>query len=250
MSCIKKGRLVAGTPNEGNIFTNCYEGTSFWSDFDDVEISITGNTFNIPVWFYGTDVSNGYPYGPVVQTKAPLVNIEDNIYNKTGGEMDPTASALWVEDYQNAIHPEVNLPMHVSIRNNLLNLDQTATGMTLAETQNAVVINNKFTGNGYYGIYAFLYCGCGPLSENGRIIGNNFSKAAFSMAAVYLDANTKNWIVAGNHGGSVDNDGINNVITGMHVVSAFAKQSMLKSAGIGSLNIGPARRKGFNPGSN
>jgi hypothetical protein len=68
------------------------------------------------------------------------------------------------------------------------------------------------------------------------------------MAAVYLDAVTKNWIVAGNHGGSIDNDGINNVITGMNVVSAVAKQSVQKSARIGRLNIGPAGRKGLEQG--
>ena len=69
------------------------------------------------------------------------------------------------------------------------------------------------------------------------------------MSAVYLDASTKNWIVAGNYGGSIENDGIDNVIRGMSVVSATAKQLVQKSTGIGSLNLGPARRKGLPPGS-
>ena len=251
MTLINKGRLITGARDRGNIFTNCYEGASFWCNIDNVEISITGNTLNIPAWCYGTDVDNGWPlYSALeLQTKAPLVNIEGNIYNKTGGEMTWEVSANWVHDYQNSIHPEVNLPMLMSIRNNLLNLDQAAVGMTLISTKDVVVSNNKFTGNGYYGIYAFVGCQCGSFSENGRIIGNNFHQANFSMAAVYLDATTKNWIVAGNFGGSIENDGINNVIRGMNVVSGIAKQSLLKSAGIGSLNLGPSRRKGLTPGS-
>jgi hypothetical protein len=251
MTLIKKGRLIAGARGAGNIFTNCYEGASFWCNIDNVEISITGNTFNIPAWSYGSDVDNGWPlYSALeLQTKAPLVNIESNIYNKTGGEMTAEYTAIWIHDYQNAIHPEANLPMFISIRNNLLNLDQTAVGMTLISTKNLVVSNNKFTGNGYYGIYACGTLGIDYKSEKGRIIGNNFSKAVFSMSAVYLSVNTKDWIVAGNYGGSVENDGINNVIIGMNMVSAVAKQSVLKSASIGSLNPGPSRRKGLTPGS-
>jgi hypothetical protein len=163
--------------------------------------------------------------------------------------MTAEVSANWVHDYQNAIHPEANLSMLISIRNNLLNLDQTAVGMTLISTKNGVVSNNKFTGDGYYGIYACGTDGIDYKSEKGRIIGNNFSKAVFSMSAVYLSVKTKDWIVAGNYGGSIKNDGINNVIRGMSVVSATAKQLVQKSTGIGSLNLGPARRKGFTPGS-
>ena len=251
MTLINKGRLIAGARDGGNIFTNCFEGSTFWCNIDNVEISITGNTFNIPVGCYGSDVDNGWPlYSSLeLQTKAPLVNIESNIYNKTGGEMTWEYTANWIHDYQNSIHPEANLPMVISIRNNLLNLDQTAVGMTLISTKNVVVSNNNFKGNGYYGIYAFVGCQCGYLSENGHVIGNDFSKATFSMAAVYLDASTKNWIVVGNNGGTIENDGINNVIRGMNVVSAITNQSVLKGASNGSPNIGPARRKGLTPGS-
>ena len=250
MTLINKGRLIAGARDGGNIFTNCFEGSTFWCNIDNVEISITGNTFNIPGWCYGSDVDNGWPlYSALeLQTKAPLVNIESNIYNKTGGEMTWEYTANWIHDYQNAIHPEANLPMLISIRNNLLNLDQAAVGMTVISTKNMVISNNKFTGNGYYGIYACGTLGIDYKSEKGLIIGNNFSKAVFSMSAVYLDASTKNWIVAGNYGGSVENDGINNIIKGMSAISSVAKKSVLKSADNGSSNIGPSRRKGLTPG--
>lgn len=210
MSYIKEGKLVNGTKNNGNFYTNCLESACFWDDIN-VEISVTDNTFNIPEWSYGLDVDN-YPYGPETQTKSPSLYIEGNSFNKKGYYM-----SIWIHDHQFALYPEINLPMLALIKGNQFYADNAGGGIFLRETQNAVIRNNIFTGISNYGIRAEAYW---PdiFNENGLILGNNFSNATFNRASIILDPTSRNWTVVGsNNKDDVINQGINNVITGMNV---------------------------------
>jgi hypothetical protein len=211
MSYIKEGKLVVGTtnngddrtnsnkegehgdrtPNNGNVYTNCYEDVSFFDDIN-VDISVAGNIFNIPAgWTDGLDVDN-YPYGQELQTKSPQVNVEGNIFNNAGENL-----GIWIHDHQHALYPEDNLPMLILIRKNQFNMNNVngAGGcMYIRETKNTLVCNNKFSGTGMFAIYVDAFWP-GTYNENGLIRGNNFSHATYTWTPIYLDTFTKNWTV-------------------------------------------------------
>ena len=83
-----------------------------------------------------------------------------------------------------------------------------------------VIRNNQFAGEGQYGVLVRA-TNTSALNKNGLMLGNDLSDATFSMASVYLDANTRNWtIVGGNLGETIvdlTNGAGNHLITGMNV---------------------------------
>jgi hypothetical protein len=207
---IKKGKFILGTKNNGNVFTNNYEDAVVYECINDVKISIAGNRFNIPKgWFYGLDIDN-YPQGDYIEeplTKPVFCNIEENVFNDAGGD-----GALWLHDHEYALHPQDNITVHLSMKNNLLNMsDEANVGIYMLELQNALFLNNKFTGTGTDGMYAYAYW---PdiISKNGLILGNDFSHATFSDAAIYLDYTTEKWKVIGNANATVIDLGVDNII--------------------------------------
>jgi hypothetical protein len=205
MSYIKEGKLVVGTENNGNVYTNCLEAAGFWDDIN-VKISVTDNTFNIPGLSYGLDIDNA-PEGPESQTKSLLCTIEENEFNDKGGSV-----AVWLHDHQYALHPQDNIPMLISMKNNRINMSDGADcGIYMLELQNAIFRNNKFTGTGNDGMYAICKWS-DIISKNGFILGNNFSHTTFSDAAIYLDYTTKNWTVIGNANATLINLGVDNII--------------------------------------
>jgi hypothetical protein len=83
-------------------------------------------------------------------------------------------------------------------------------------TKGMVIRNNQFSG---YGDMALVL----TTSENGLILGNNFSTAEFSSAAVYLMSTTKDWtVVGGSIADQVIDLGTNNIITGFNVNNSEA----------------------------
>ena len=79
-----------------------------------------------------------------------------------------------------------------------------------------VIRNNSFSGTGSWGVRIFRQA---PVySENGLLLGNNFSNTSYSNATVLLDVGTRNWtIVGGNLGENTINRGENNLITGFNI---------------------------------
>ncbi len=233
----KGGKIIAGTLNNGNMFSNNtpniitgYEtgvGGSLvlWSNVN-VEISIEGNSFDVPVGNrWGIEIfSSPVParLQQVSQTSATICHIEKNIFNVTGG-----VGGILINDRRRFFFPE-ELPMMVQVKNNRFNCSNDAfAGLSTCNSFGMVIRNNKFAGSGQYGVRVMgpITAGSGqnglPPNENGLMLGNNFSNATFSVASVLLDTRTNDWtIVGGNLGETLidlTNGAGGHLITGMNV---------------------------------
>jgi hypothetical protein len=206
---VKEGKAVCGTRNNGNVFTNIYDAVCFTDFINKVTISVVGNRFNITTGNYGLEVDN-YPWTDFVEeplTKSVICDIEENQFDDAGGDQ-----AIWLHDHEFALHPEDNISMFVTMENNRINMsDEANGGIFMLELQNAIFRNNIFTGAGSDGMYA-LCKWPDIISKNGLILRNNFTKATFTDAAIYLDYTTQNWSVIGNPNATVINLGVDNVI--------------------------------------
>ncbi len=215
MQGLKKGNLILGTKNKGNIFSNCTESAIFWDNIN-VRISAVGNKFNIPLWYWGLEIDNYDIDAYVVesQPKSIFCTVEGNEFNLVGG-----TCGLWFHDHRLISNPEENSPMLLLANNNQINMSNEAyAGMYIYECKGPVFLNNNFTGTGSLGIEVAPSGTADCYAENGFILGNNFSNSNFSIASIRLTEWTKNWTVIGrgNSNETIINLGTDNVIKEMH----------------------------------
>jgi len=222
---VKGGKIVAGTKQNGNIFRNNSTlgwstggSLGFWCNVN-VDITVEGNTFFVPPGTrYGIELfSSPIPryLEQVAQTKGTVCNIEQNEFYNSGG-----FGGMIINDRRRYFYPE-DLPLVVQVKNNRFNLSNDAnSGITCNNTYGMIIRNNRFDGNGQYGVRIWGDSPY-PYNENGLMLGNNFSNTSFSVASVLFEARTKNWtIVGGNLGESVWDKTLgagNHIITGMNV---------------------------------
>ena len=218
------GKIIAGNKNNGNTFINNstsaygYGGSlAFWHNTN-MEVAAISNNFIDPAGArFGIEATSApWPdyLQQVPQTKATVFNIEQNIFNITGG-----IGGVLVNDQRRVIYSDA-LPMLVQVKNNKFNMSDGAfTGMGCFNNAGMVIRNNKFIGSGSFGVRVMR----GPSSvfnENGLMLGNNFSSTIYSVTTVLLNNGSRNWtIVGGNLGERVNNLGDNNLITGFNVNS-------------------------------
>lgn len=213
------GNIVVGTKGNGNTFyNNYYASLGIWHNVN-VDISVVDNTFYNPSGTrFGIELySSPYParLEQVVQTKVTTCSIEQNVFNITGG-----TGGLLVNDRRRYFNPD-DLPMLVQVKNNTFYLSNNGlTGIGCFNMHGMVIRNNKFEGNGQYGV-RIMGPTPYPFNENGLMLGNNFSNSTFSVASVLLDNRTNNWTIVGGDLGETVVDMTNgaggHLITGMNV---------------------------------
>jgi hypothetical protein len=206
---IKNSKIVVGEKNNGNVFKNLEQGGGVWESRN-MDILVEGNTFNIPELGWGFDQNDQPFYGQLTaepETETTLCNIQNNIFNLPNADY-----GIYLRNQRHFLYPEEK-PVSYQINNNQFNMaDGYPWGIVTQITKGMVIRNNKFSGHGYQALHLTLY------SESGLVLGNNFSTAEFSSAAIYLGGNTHDWtIVGGNIKDRVFNLGVNNVVTGMNV---------------------------------
>jgi hypothetical protein len=206
---LKNSKVIVGEKNKGNVFNNLEQSGGVYESRK-MNILVEGNTFNVPELCWGFDHTD-YPYYGILmyepETETTLCNIQFNVFNLTYADY-----GIYLRNQRHFQFPE-EMPVAYQIRNNQFNMtDGWPWGIVTQVTKNMVIRNNKFRGYGYQALYLTLF------SEGGLVLGNNFSTAQFSSAAIYLHTNTSNWtVVGGNIKDRVINLGVNNVITGMNV---------------------------------
>jgi len=212
---IKKGRITVGIKNNGNHFDNIYYASiGLWFNVN-VEMYVEGNKFVNPAGTrFGMELfSSPYPgfNEQVLQTKVTVCNIEQNVFNITGG-----TGGMLINDRRRYFYPD-DKPMLVQVKNNLFNMSNNAmTGIGCFNMSGMVIRNNRFEGSGQYGV-RIMGPSPYPYNENGLMLGNNFSNTTYSFTTVLLDKRTSNWtIVGGNLGDYIANNGENNIITGFN----------------------------------
>jgi hypothetical protein len=213
---MKGGNIVVGTKGNGNTFyNNYYASLGIWHNVN-VDISVVDNTFYNPTGTrFGIEMfSSPYPdfLEQVDQSKVTVCNIEQNVFNITGG-----TGGVLVNDRRRYFYPD-DQPMLVQVKNNAFNLSNNGyTGIGCFNMYGMVIRNNKFTGSAQYGV-RIMGPTPYPFNENGLMLGNNFCNSSFSVASVLLDKRTNNWtIVGGNIGDKVIDNGSDNIITGVNV---------------------------------
>ena len=218
---INGGTIIAGSKNKGNIFNNNstsaygYGGSlALWHNIN-MEISAVSNNFTDPVGArFGIEATSA-PWSEylqqVPQLKATVFNIEQNVFNITGG-----TGGILVNDQRRVFNTDA-IPMLVQIKNNRFIMSNEAfTGMGCFNNDGMVIRNNKFTGSGSYGVRVMSTA---PVNnENGLMLGNNFSNSAYSVTTVLLNPGSRNWtIIGGNLGERITDLGENNFINGMNL---------------------------------
>lgn len=206
---MKDSRLIIGEKDNGNIFNNLDVLGGVW-EFRNTEVSIEGNTFNIPAFSSGLYLDD-YAYYAILKNepsgKATVFNVQNNNFNMTHSEF-----ALYLRNLRTRTNPLEPATLY-QVKNNLFNMtDGYEWGIISLYTKGVVIRNNRFTGHGDLALYLVNY------SQNGLVLGNNFSTAEFGWAVAYLTASTRDWtFVGGNIGDKVIDNGTNNIITGFSV---------------------------------
>jgi len=206
---MNNGKIIVGEMNKGNIFSNLDQAGGVWESRN-MEVSIEGNTFNVPEFSWGFDLDDFWYYTGILkdepQTKSMIFNVQNNVFNLAHSEYGFMVRNLRRRDY-----PDEPATLY-QVRNNQFNMTGGYPWAVYGvRTKGMVIRNNKFNG---YGDMALVL----TTSENGLILGNNFSTAEFSSAAVYLTSTTKDCtVVGGSIADQVIDMGTNNIITGFNV---------------------------------
>ncbi len=143
-------------------------------------------------------------------------------YTITGNTFHTTApiSAIATMDYWVYLGPEERMPLQLIIEKNVFNLAEGSSGISLNNSQNALVRNNRFVGSCTTGIAVDGFNDVDPenvpFATNALLLGNNFSRLTSSIANVYLGEKSKDCTVVGSKtDGLVIDNGVDNKITGM-----------------------------------
>ncbi len=213
LEAMKNGEVIVGEKNKGNVFNTCEQGGGVWESRG-MKILVEGNTFNVPQYCWGFDVSD-YPYYTGVledepETITTICNVSNNVFNLTYADY-----GLYFRNQRHFVFPGEK-PMAIQVKNNLFNMtDWYPWAIYSQVTKGMVIRNNKLSGTAYDGIVLDLY------SAEGLILGNNFSAAEYYRSSVWLLGTTQGWtLVGGNIADNVINQGTDNIITGFNVSTA------------------------------
>lgn len=204
----KNGRLIVGEKNNGNTFNDNDQSGGVW-ECRHMEVRVEGNTLDVPAFGYGMDLDDWAWYGILKQepeSEQTVFLVKNNVFNLNHSEY-----ALFLRNYRQWKYPG-EIPVLYEISNNLITMkDGYKYSLLSSYTKGAVIRNNRFRGHGDMALYIVNY------SENGLVLGNNFSTAQLNSSA-YLTKSTKNWtFVGGDLGETATNLGTNNIFTGFNV---------------------------------
>ena len=202
---------------------NCMWPLYFVANYNS-RITISDNTFNNS-WEYDIfieDTDFGFlPNTTVNPGNRCIYNITGNRFNKS------TVSSIKLQDDFLAIDPSHNLPMLITIKNNLFNLTGTGAGITGLNSQDLVIARNVFMGTCSNGILidgTSIFDATGvefpaPFASNALILGNNFTGLT-STADIFLGEKSSNCTVVGSGKETVVDNGVNNKIVAMRKMDA------------------------------
>jgi hypothetical protein len=142
-------------------------------------------------------------------------------YSVTGNVFNGSSSipSIITRDHWVYLGTGERAPMLIEIKNNVFKLVEGGSGISLNNSQDAVVRNNRFSGSCTSGIAVDGFTwGAGdiPFAKNVLMLGNNFSYLNSSVANIYLGVNSMDCTIVGlKTDGKVVDEGVNNKIVGM-----------------------------------
>ena len=215
------GEEATGTADR--IVTNgCGYGIYCTANFNS-RISITNSTFRNSVWYdvFIEDNDWGLVGGDIAYKRCQYL-LAGNTFN-----VSPGIQSVVFQDGRNIMYPDFNSePTLAMIKNNVFNLKEGSSGISLLNNSDGQVRNNRFTGSGNTGVYVdgadiyniwvnppeFIAKG---ISKDALILGNNFTGLTPATADIVLGENSMNCTVVGNGKESIVDNGTGNKIVGM-----------------------------------
>jgi hypothetical protein len=202
-----------------NIFLDAY-APLFYYDNINTTGTITGNQFRNSTWYdvYIDDTNlgaYGY-YTDEAPVKRSLFRLAGNTFHTTnygGSFIQPAGVSIYMLDMRTAARPEENMPMKFIVENNLLFLNEDASGIVGLNNRDAMIVANKFIGDGKTGI-SLNGTSSDVMALNLKVLGNNFM-ASDLETDVMLGEFTTNCLVTRNRRDVVVDLGVNNKIAGM-----------------------------------
>jgi hypothetical protein len=196
-----------------NIENNVMEGNTYgmfmWSNLG-AKFTVKNNKFKDEV-FYGLWIEDndwGYYPSAVLQNRTEW-NITGNEFQGTPGEV-----SLYLADSRRTSHPDEGFPQLFDVKGNSFHTAEGGTAIQGLNNVDAKIWNNKFLGTGTFGVWLNGDEATNRFAENIKLNGNNFFKATYTDASVYLGPYTKDCKVVGVKTDQVVDEGVENTIIG------------------------------------
>ncbi len=206
------------------VINNSFKGLYapiFYYDNINTEAAIANNKFYNSIYYdiyiNGSEMGENY-YPLITAAKRSTFKISNNsfITSDFGGFwIHPAGVSMYLLDMRSSIYPEENMPIKFFVENNKIFLNEGATGIVGINNKDAMIIANKFSGNGTTGISMNGDTTAGIFASQLKLLGNDFSGASYTEADILLGTNTMNCLVAGSPKDNIVNMGSNNKIAGM-----------------------------------
>jgi hypothetical protein len=109
----------------------------------------------------------------------------------------PGVISLYLKDTRRTILPDEGFPQLFDINGNTFNTQDLGMAIQSLNNVDAKIWNNKFLGTGTVGVMIDGDAATNTFAENIKLIGNNFFKANYTDASVYLGPYSTNCKVVG-----------------------------------------------------
>ena len=171
------------------------------------------NNYDYNMFIDDSDLSRIGRYNNTTPVKRATYRISGNMFETRPGVtfIRPGGVSIYILDMRTAIYPDENMPMKFMVENNVFKLHEGATAIVGLNNKDAMILANKFSGEGVKGIS--LDGENAAYSLNNKILGNNFAMADYETD-IYLGQRTKNSLVAGSPIANIVDEGAGNQING------------------------------------
>ncbi len=200
---------------ENNVMTGTFYGMFMYCNLGS-KFTIRNNSFIEGISIPGVSVDlyiddNDYGYYPnEVLRKRTEWNISGNIF-----QASPGVISIQLGDYRRTYFPDEGFPQLFDIKFNTFHTQDGCTAIMGLNNMDAKIWNNQFSGTGAVGVYLDGDAATGTYAENIKVMGNNFSRATYSDANVYLGEYTMDCTVEGVASDQVTDNGVDNKIIGV-----------------------------------
>jgi hypothetical protein len=195
---------------ENNFLKGCFEGIFLASNLG-TKLSVVNNKIQegLLIDIYIDDYDYGMYPDVVLDKRTECTIMGNNIQSPAG------VTGVYISDTRRTDRPDEGFPQLFDIKFNNFNTQDGATAIYGLNQADAKIWNNKFTGTGAVGVMLDGTEATNTWAENNKLMGNNFTGATYTDAAVLLGAYTKNCTVVGVPSDLVVNLGVNNKVIGV-----------------------------------
>lgn len=205
-----------------SMFPDLYHPLMFF-DCLNTECIISNNQFSKSKYFDIFINNMDYSVYGAYQSETPAQNssyrIAGNVFDTYNSMLpnpsgNPSGVSIYLLDLRASMYPSENMPMQCIVENNRINLNEGAKGIVGLNNKNGMFLANKFSGNGTAGISIDGDAAAGVYASGNKLLGNKFVEAENSEADIVLGPNTTKCLVAGSSMADIDDNGVDNKITG------------------------------------